>query len=111
MNIDSYNVSAYVGEGNAYNTAGDYYRAVDKFNQALKLDLHNVSAKKGRKIAYRNLQETSKYVFGSAEKAFESGDYSKAIDGYTKAIKYSSGQAHYYTRRGDTYFILDNFFF
>ena len=66
---------------------GDYDRAIQDYNQAIRLDANSASAFTGRGAAY-----------------FAKGDYERAIQDYNQAIRLDANSASAFDHRGTAYF-------
>jgi len=77
---------AYTNRGLAYDNLGEYRRAIQDFDQALRLDPGDAFAYNGRGSAYRKL-----------------GEYRRAIEDFDQAIRLDPGYALAYNIRGLSY--------
>jgi tetratricopeptide (TPR) repeat protein len=77
---------AYSNRGHAYGNLGEYRRAIEGLDQALRLDPGLAKAYYNRGVAYRNLSE-----------------YRRAIENYDQALRLDPGFAFAYNNRGNAY--------
>ncbi len=80
---------AYNNRGGAYNELGEYRRAIDDLNQALRLDPGDAVAYNNRGVAYGNL-----------------GDPARAIEDYGQALRSDPGNAAVYNNRAWALYLL-----
>jgi tetratricopeptide (TPR) repeat protein len=76
----------YNNRGTAYTSKGDYDRAIQDFNEAIRLSPNYAYTYRNRGIDYH-----------------EKGDYDNAIQDYNEAIRLNPNYTSVYALRGDTY--------
>jgi hypothetical protein len=81
----------YLRLGNAFGRIGQYEKAIDNFNEAVRLQLDNTEAYNGRGISYNKI-----------------GKYQLAIDNFSKAIDLNPYYTAAYRNRGDVYLMQGN---
>ena len=81
--------AAYSNRGGAYFSLGDHARAIEDYDQALRLDPDDTVAYSNRGRAYDNL-----------------GEYRRAIQDYDQALRLDPGNAYAYTSRGAAYQVI-----
>ncbi len=86
------NVAAYIKQGEAYYSKGDYDRAITAFSKAIELDSNNTEVYKRRGISYHF-----------------NGNYASAIRDFNKAIKLKPKDADTYKFRGIVYHTKGNY--
>ena len=79
-------VIAYNNRGNAYTTKGEYDRAVQDYDQSIKLDPSYTKSFNNRGVAYQ-----------------KKGEYDRAISDFDDAIKLDSNYASALANRAETY--------
>jgi Flp pilus assembly protein TadD len=112
----------YDNRGFAYNRKGDYDRAIQDYNEAIRLNPNEAFAYDARGRAYRNkgdydhaiqdyseaihLNPNLKYVYNNRGEAYDhKGDYDRAIQNYNEAIRLNPDDTTVYTNRGRAYFL------
>ena len=78
---------AYTNRGTAYNTQGNYDRAIEDYSHAIMLNPRYALAYTNRGVAYK-----------------AKGDYRRAIDDHNTAIMLNPGYAQAYNNRGVAYY-------
>jgi len=118
--IPNLTAEGYFYMGNAYHSTREYDKAIENFDQALKLNPNLAEAYNNRGNAYRHKGEFDKAIddYNKALKlnpndadaynnrgiAYDDkGEYDKAIDDYNKALKLNPNLAEAYNNRGVTY--------
>lgn len=85
IQVDSDYAAAYAWRGGAYHDLGQYQRAIQDYDQAIRLE-PNATRHNNRGVAYGSL-----------------GQYQRAIQDYTQAISLSPNTALFYENRGNAY--------
>ena len=110
----------YNNRGTAYDDKGDYDRAIQDFNEAVRLDPNAESAYYGRGYAYKKKGDYDRAIqdFNEAihlnpnfERAYydrgnayiDKGDFDRAIQEFNEAIRLNSKDANAYNNRGVAY--------
>ena len=83
---------AYSNRGNARSNLGDYRRAIEDYDQALRLDPGNIVANTNRGIAYKNL-----------------GEYHRSIEAYELVLRRDPGNAKAYNGRAWSLYLLGRY--
>ncbi len=111
---------AYSNRGFAYNDLGEYRRAVEDFDQALRSDPGYAIAYNNRGVAFVNLGEYRRaiqdydevlrldpgdaFAYNNRGVAYEGlGEYRRAIQDYDQALRSDPGYANAYYNRGVAY--------
>src|ERR1035437_243317 len=119
------NLSAiYDYRGNAYSTKGDYDRAIQQYDQAIRLDPNDIvydargDAYKKKRDYDHAIQDFSEAIhlnpnderayYDRGEAYISKGDYGRAIQDYNQAIRLNSNLTNGYGNRGDAYFAQSN---
>ncbi len=84
--------TAYYNRGNAYYALGERRRAIENFDQALRINQGDTSAYYNRGLAYYDL-----------------GEYRRAIEDYDEALRLDPGKAKAYGDRGLAYYNLGEY--
>src|SRR5262249_46460690 len=79
-------VIAYNNRGNAYTAKGEYDRAIQDYDQSIKLDPNYARAFNNRGVAYQT-----------------KGEYDRAIDDFDESIKLNPQYASAFANRAQTY--------
>jgi tetratricopeptide (TPR) repeat protein len=79
-------VMAYNNRGNAYTTRGEYDRAVQDYDQSIKLNSNYARAFNNRGVAYQ-----------------KKGEYDRAINDFDQSIKLDPDYANAFANRAETY--------
>jgi Flp pilus assembly protein TadD len=111
---------AYNKRGNAYRNNGDYDKAIEEFNQALRLNPNYAEAYSNRGAAWGATGDYDKAIEDFSEairlnpdyaNAYYNrgitwgtkGDYDKAIEDYSQALRLNPGDAGVYYNRGNAW--------
>ena len=86
IEINPKHAVAYNNRGAAFNTLGEYQKAIDDYNKAIEINPKHAVAYNNRGAVFKNL-----------------GEYQKAIDDYTKSIELNPKLAATYNNRGHAY--------
>ena len=78
----------YNNRGNAYSSKGQHERAIEDYNEAIKLDPGNANAFTGRGIAHKN-----------------KGELDRAMEDYNQAIKLDPNHANAFSGRGNVLYL------
>lgn len=78
--------AAYSNRGIAYSSLGEYGRAIEDYDEALRIDPKHRNAYNNRGVSYDNL-----------------GDYHQAIKNFDEALRIDPGYAVVYNNRGNSY--------
>jgi len=112
--------TAYLQRGRVYNGKGDYDKAIEDFNQFIRLDPNNAGIYSNRGLAYTNKGDYDKaiedfnkaisldindaYIYGNRGIAYDKkGNIDRAIEDYNQAIKLDPNDALAYNNRGNAY--------
>ncbi len=82
----------YYNRGNAYQNLGEHRRAIEDYDQALRID-------PGFAIAYSNRGNAYNHL----------GEYRRAIEDYDQALRLDPGDADYYQNQGAAYESLGDY--
>ncbi len=111
---------AFTNRGNAYNYKGEYDRAIQDFDQAIRLNPNYAYAFNGRGNAYNGKGEydtaiqdfdqaihlipTYGYAFNGRGNAYnDKGEHDRAIQDYDEAIRLNPNYAYAFNGRGNAY--------
>ena len=111
--------SAYL-EGTAFGKEGDHEKAIEKLDEAIRLDPQYAFAYNNRGISYSNLEQYQRAIYDYDEairidpqygNAYSNrgnvyrrlGQHHRAIEDYDEAIRLNPDKASYYNNRGNAY--------
>ena len=90
--VQPQDANAYFDQGNTYQSAGDFDRAIEDFNETIQLNPHDAIAYIRRGIVYG-----------------EQGDFDRAIEDFNEAIQLNPHDAIAYYNRAATYSKKDDY--